>query len=85
MELEKQRQRIDWIDRRIVGLLSERMRAAADAGRLKKGKGLKITDRQRENEVIKRVRSAAKDEGLDEGFAESIFSIIIKQSRTEQR
>lgn len=58
-ELRRLRQRIDALDRRIVGLLNERADLARDAGRAKHAAGRRaIRDAEREREVLLRVTMA---------------------------
>ncbi len=45
---------------------------------MKKGKGLKITCRQLENEMLEYARSAVKEAGIGEDFAENLFRNMIK-------
>jgi len=58
-ELRRLRQRIDTLDRRIVGLLNERADLAREAGRAKHAAGRRaIRDAEREREVLLRVTMA---------------------------
>lgn len=58
-ELRRLRKRIDALDRRIVGMLSERAELAREAGRAKSALGRRsIRDAEREREVLLRVTMA---------------------------
>jgi chorismate mutase/prephenate dehydratase len=58
-ELRRLRQRIDALDRRIVGLLNERAELAREVGRAKAALGRRaIRDGEREREVLLRVTMA---------------------------
>lgn len=58
-ELRRLRQRIDALDRRIVGLLNERAELAREAGAAKAAIGRRaIRDAEREREVLLRVTMA---------------------------
>jgi chorismate mutase/prephenate dehydratase len=58
-ELRRLRQRIDALDRRIVGMLNERAELAREAGRAKTAAGRRaIRDGEREREVLLRVTMA---------------------------
>jgi chorismate mutase/prephenate dehydratase len=58
-ELRRLRQRIDALDRRIVGLLNERADLAREAGKAKAAAGQRtIRDVEREREVLLRVTMA---------------------------
>jgi chorismate mutase len=58
-ELRRLRRRIDALDRRLVGLLNDRMELAREAGRAKEAAGRRaIRDAEREREVLLRVTMA---------------------------
>jgi chorismate mutase/prephenate dehydratase len=58
-ELRRLRRRIDALDRRLVGLLNDRMELAREAGRAKANAGRRaIRDAEREREVLLRVTMA---------------------------
>ena len=58
-ELRRLRRRIDALDRRLVGLLNDRMELAREAGGAKDAAGRRaIRDAQREREVLLRVTMA---------------------------
>ena len=58
-ELRRLRRRIDALDRRLVGLLNDRMELAREAGRAKAEAGRRaIRDVEREREVLLRVTMA---------------------------
>lgn len=58
-ELRRLRRRIDALDRRLVGLLNDRMELARAAGRAKASSGRRaIRDPEREREVLLRVTMA---------------------------
>jgi chorismate mutase/prephenate dehydratase len=58
-ELRRLRRRIDALDRRLVGLLNDRMELAREAGRAKAAAGRRaIRDAEREREVLLRVTMA---------------------------
>jgi len=55
MDLESLRNKIDTIDTKIVDLLNQRARVAADIGNLKKDKGTEYFDPSRQKKVIQKV------------------------------
>ena len=55
--LEKQREEIDRLDRKIVELLEARMAVVTEVGTIKKEHGLDVLDTQREVAVIEKVES----------------------------
>lgn len=83
--LNNNREKITTIDSRIISLLSSRIRIAKKLCVLKKKKGLKICDREREKEVIEHAKRITKDTGLDEKFVEMLFKDIIKYTRGKQK
>ncbi|MFO8016713.1 MAG: chorismate mutase [Candidatus Woesearchaeota archaeon] len=85
LALRKERKRIDDIDSRIISLLSKRKNLAGKLGRLKKGKGLKMTDKAREKEVMENARAMAREKGIDEQFTTELFRRIIKYSKEKQK
>lgn len=50
------REKIDEIDEEILELLDERVAVARKIGEIKREKGISITDAEREEEVLKRVK-----------------------------
>jgi chorismate mutase len=56
MDIADWRKKIDEIDRRLVGLLSERARAAVEIGRLKRDTSLPIYEPERERVVFANVQ-----------------------------
>ena len=85
MNLKKERKKIDTIDRKIMLLLSKRIKTAKKLKKLKKQQSLKITSRAREKEVIENARLMAKHHDLEPKFAEELFRKIIKYTREKQK
>jgi chorismate mutase-like protein len=56
MDIADWRKKIDELDRRLVGLLSERARAAVEIGRLKRNTSLPIYEPERERIVFENVQ-----------------------------
>lgn len=75
------RRKIDELDERIVGLLDERMAIAREIGEVKRREGKKIVVREREKNVLERVKNIPK-KMLSNEWAEKIFRKII-QATTE--
>jgi len=81
MSLSKIREKIDCIDREILEKLNERMQLALQTGKFK----LQISDRQREMQILERIRKYSMLLPLIESdFAERIFSEFIKESHRLQ-
>ncbi len=83
-EMESVRRRIDVIDDDIITLISERMEASRQMGRLKKEAGVAILQTLRWEEVIGRVRMKARNLGIDPAFVEKLFNEIHEASVSEQ-
>lgn len=80
-EIQRWRGEIDAIDRELLELMSRRARAALQAAACKRAAGVPILDRQREREVLARVR--AENRGpLSPEAVERLFTRIIHESRT---
>jgi chorismate mutase len=58
MDIEDWREKIDELDRKLVELLSERARAAAEIGRLKRDTNLPVYEPDRERIVLENVEEA---------------------------
>lgn len=71
------RQRIDKLDRTIVGLLNERARLALEAGRTKTAAGEEIRDPDREREVLLRV-AMANEGPLSQAALLEVYSAIME-------
>ena len=58
MDIAEWRRKIDELDRQIVGLISERARAAKEIGRLKQATDLPVYEPNRERVIFENVRKA---------------------------
>ncbi|WP_010533923.1 chorismate mutase [Brachybacterium squillarum] len=77
--LLQERRSIDNIDAALVHLLAERFRHTQTVGVLKATHGLPPADPSREQEQIDRLRSLAKEAGLDPVFAEAFMRFIVTE------
>ena len=82
--IERLRKEIDSIDNSIIQLLSKRKGIVKKIAGIKKQENKSIIDKEREQEIIHRLKKLAEEKGLDENFIESIYEIIINNSRNEQ-
>jgi len=82
--IEKLRKEIDSIDDSIIQLLSKRKGIVKKISEIKKKKNKPIIDEGREQEIIGRIKKIAKENGVDENFIESVYEMIINNSRNEQ-
>lgn len=85
MEIESIRKEIDGIDDEIISLLSKRKHLIKKIAEIKKQSGNPILDQGREQQVMKRLKKLSKEKGLDENFIDSIYEIILKNSKEEQK
>lgn len=80
-ELRRLRQRIDALDRKIVGLLNERAELARETGRAKAAAGRRaIRDVEREREVLLRV-TMANAGPLAQGDLVALYRRLIAATR----
>ena len=85
MDIEQLRKEIDKIDNSIVDLLSKRKKAIKEIALIKKKLGKPIVDENRERQMVERLKRLAKEKGLNENFIASLYKIMIKNSREEQK
>lgn len=84
MNIEKWRERIDQIDRKLVELLNDRSRCAIEIGRLKKNLKIGLYDPEREREILRKV--LAENHGpLDNAGVQRLFERIIDECRRMER
>lgn len=84
MSIADFRKEIDGIDAQLVALIAARLRLAREIGQAKKDNARQVIDSARETEVLTRVRELARQDGLDEGIAETVFRCLIRLSRSVQ-
>ena len=75
-ELEKYRGEIDEIDDSILCLLSERMEIARKIGEYKKDNSIATVDKTRFAQLLKDLKSKAKDYNLKPEMIEKIYNIL---------
>lgn len=78
-DLARLRSSIDNIDAALVHLLAERFKCTQAVGELKAARGLPPADPGREEAQVDRLRSLAKESGLDPQFAEAFLNFIIAE------
>lgn len=81
----KLRNNIDKIDNKLVLLLSERMKIVRRIAVYKSKNKIPILDKKREQKVLSEKKKLAKKYKLDENYIRSIFKLIMKQSKKEQK
>jgi chorismate mutase len=82
--MRRWRQRMDALDRDLVGLLCQRSTVSVRIARLKHQAGLPLYARGREGEILRQVRSGAKAP-LTPVALERIFRAILSEMRSAQR
>lgn len=83
MDLTELRERIDEIDRQIVGLYEKRMDVSRQVAEYKIETGKKVFDKEREEAKLQAVQAMAQDEFNRHGIAE-LFEQIMSMSRKLQ-
>ena len=78
------RENIDQIDSQILSLLEQRHDQVLKVVRLKKEHNIPVYHPAREEDLISRIRIQAEKAGLDPGFMEDLYRIILRQSRVKQ-
>ncbi|MGQ9617947.1 MAG: bifunctional chorismate mutase/prephenate dehydratase [Candidatus Aminicenantia bacterium] len=84
MSVEKIRNEIDLIDSEIIRILKRRMELCLRIGKLKKLGKMKINDREREEEIKKRIIENSCGV-ITPDFSKRFFSFILKESRKIRR
>ena len=79
--LKRYRKTIDKIDRRIVKFLARRLEIVRKIGAYKKIKKLPVFNKQRENDVLKNVKTASKKHKTDDKFMNEVYKAILEKSR----
>jgi len=83
--IEKLRKEIDGIDDSIIQSLAKRKNLIKEIATIKKKQNKPIIDEEREQQITERLKKIATENDLDENFVISIYKIILKNSREEQK
>jgi len=84
-KIQKIRKQIDRIDMVIITALAERMSVMPDIAEHKKEHDIPIFQEKREQEIMARLKSIAKDQDLNEDFVEEIFLSIFNEAKRIQQ
>ena len=84
-DLNLLRQEIDATDRRLIGLLAQRMQISDRIGRLKQSHNLPILQTDRWNELLNEKCLQGRENGLSEGFVKKIYGAIHVESIERQQ
>ncbi len=73
------RSRIDELDAELIRLLAERFEITKAVGAYKARAGLPPADPGREKQQVARLRALAEEVGMDPGFSEKVFRLIVDE------
>ncbi len=78
------RKEIARIDRRVIAVVSRRLRVVEAIGRLKHKQGEPVRDIKRERELFALYKKWSRERGVDYKLIKNVFSIIIAFSKKAQ-
>jgi chorismate mutase/prephenate dehydratase len=84
-DIQSIRESIENLDRRLLELLKERMALVEEVARVKLETASPFRDREREEQVIQRVRAMATAHGLDAHEIERLYRQILEMSISHQQ
>lgn len=79
-KLKLLRNKINYIDKKIISLLSQRQSLSIDIVKKKINYGLNIRDKKREMELFKKLKITCKKNNIDNQYINKLFNIIINDS-----
>lgn len=80
MDISDWRKRIDELDKKLVELLNQRSRAAAEIGKLKRARGEPVYQPEREREVLERIQRL-NNGPLSNAQLKRLFERIVDEAR----
>lgn len=81
--IEESRKKIDEIDKELVKLFKERMKAASDVAEYKKATGYPVHDPARERQLLSKIADLSGEEFSD--YGKVLYSTILSLSKSYQR
>jgi chorismate mutase len=75
--LSRIREQLDDVDRRLVGLLTERASLIREVIDFKRERAMGVVDRAREDEMLARIGTLATESGLDPRIARQVLRAVI--------
>jgi isochorismate pyruvate lyase len=77
LDLTEIRTRIDDVDRRLVALLAERSALVGEVVHYKRARHMPVVDRPREDAMLERIATTAREAGVDPRVAQQVLRTII--------
>jgi chorismate mutase len=71
------RDRLDVVDRRLVDVLGERAQLITEVITFKRAHGMRVVDRDREEEMLQRIGEIAAERDLDPRIARQVLRAVI--------
>lgn len=84
-KLSKKRRRIDSIDKKLLDVISLRLKIVRQICEIKKQLGMDVYQPKRISDLLKKRRSLAKKHNIDGDFAEALYKVIIEESMRIQK
>lgn len=84
-KLKKYRKKIDYIDKKIISLLANRMEIVDKVGKLKKKLDMDVVQSNRWGEVMSRLEREGDKMNLDVKFVNDIWNRIHEESISQQK
>lgn len=78
-DMAEVRESIDAIDRELVAILADRLHFIAEAARIKPNRD-QVRDDERVEDVLNKVRAAAKEQGVDPELIAGVFRELVERS-----
>lgn len=79
-KLTKFRTQIDETDEKVLEIIGKRMKIVEEVGTLKKDKNVAILQTQRWQEILEKMQSIGKENGLSEDFINQLFKAVHQES-----
>jgi chorismate mutase len=79
------RKEIDKVDKKVISLISKRLKLVEKIGKEKKKLNLNIKDKKREEEVLKNLLKEADKNKISRNLIKRLFKEIILESRKIQK
>lgn len=85
MTIERIRQKISDIDKRIIALIAKRQDFAVELAHIKQREGMPIRDEKRRASVLDKAFNYAVEQQIDPVNVQRIFEILLEMSEERQR